>query len=33
MVGELLLDAEREPRQVLLPIELIVRDSTGVPAS
>ncbi|HEU5485774.1 MAG TPA: LacI family DNA-binding transcriptional regulator [Microlunatus sp.] len=30
-VGELLLDAEREPRQVLLPIELIVRGSTGVP--
>ena len=28
-VGELLLDAELEPRQVLLPIELIVRDSTG----
>ena len=32
LVGELLLDAEREPRQVLLPIELVVRDSTGVPA-
>jgi DNA-binding LacI/PurR family transcriptional regulator len=31
-VGELLLDAEREPRQVLLPIELVVRDTTGVPA-
>jgi DNA-binding LacI/PurR family transcriptional regulator len=28
-VGELLLDAELEPRQVLLPIELMVRDSTG----
>ena len=33
LVGELLLDAEREPRQVLLPIELVVRDSTGVPAA
>ena len=30
LVGELLLDAEREPRQVLLPIELVIRDSTGV---
>ena len=29
MVGELLLDAEREPRQVLLPIELVPRGSTG----
>ena len=28
-VGELLLDTELEPRQVLLPIELVVRDSTG----
>jgi DNA-binding LacI/PurR family transcriptional regulator len=28
-VGELLLDAELEPRQVLLPIELVVRASTG----
>jgi DNA-binding LacI/PurR family transcriptional regulator len=32
-VGELLLDAQLEPRQVLLPIELVVRTSTGVPAS
>ena len=32
-VGELLLDAELEPRQVLLPIELVVRDSTGDPQS
>lgn len=30
-VGELLLDADREPRQVLLPIELVVRSSTGAP--
>ena len=33
LVGELLLDADREPRQVLLPIELVVRASTGVPAA
>ncbi|HEY5787824.1 MAG TPA: LacI family DNA-binding transcriptional regulator [Microlunatus sp.] len=33
LVGELLLDAEREPRQVLLKITLVVRDSTGVPAA
>jgi DNA-binding LacI/PurR family transcriptional regulator len=33
LVGELLLDAEREPRQVLLPIELVIRDSTGTPAA
>ena len=30
-IGELLLDPELEPRQVLLPIELVVRTSTGVP--
>ena len=30
-VGELLLDPEHEPRQVLLPIELVVRGSTGTP--
>jgi DNA-binding LacI/PurR family transcriptional regulator len=30
-VGELLLDAELEPRRVLLPIELVVRESTGAP--
>lgn len=30
-VGELLLDADLEPRQVLLPIELVVRASTGPP--
>ena len=30
-VGELLLDAELEPRQVLLPIEIVVRGSTGAP--
>jgi DNA-binding LacI/PurR family transcriptional regulator len=28
-VGELLLDADLEPRQVLLPIELVVRATTG----
>jgi DNA-binding LacI/PurR family transcriptional regulator len=31
-VGELLLDADLEPRQVLLPIELVIRSSTGAPA-
>lgn len=30
-VGELLMDPDLEPRQVLLPIELVVRSSTGVP--
>ena len=30
-IGELLLDPDLEPRQVLLPIELVVRTSTGVP--
>jgi DNA-binding LacI/PurR family transcriptional regulator len=29
-IGELLLDSDRPDRQVLLPIELIVRTSTGV---
>lgn len=32
-VGELLLDAELEPRQVLLPIELVERSTTGRPNS
>jgi DNA-binding LacI/PurR family transcriptional regulator len=30
-VGELLLDPDLEPRQVLLPIELVVRQSTASP--
>lgn len=30
-VGELLLDAALQPRQVLLPIELILRSTTGKP--
>ena len=29
IVGELLLDPEATPRQVLLPMELITRDTTG----
>lgn len=29
LVGELLLDPEREERQILLPIELVMRASTG----
>lgn len=30
-VGELLLDKDLEPRQVLLPIELVIRGSTAAP--
>lgn len=33
LVGELLLDKDLEPRQVLLSIELVVRGSTGAPHS
>lgn len=29
LVGELLLDPQREERQIILPIELVVRSSTG----
>jgi DNA-binding LacI/PurR family transcriptional regulator len=31
MVGELLLDPDATPRQVLLPMELVVRSTTGPP--
>jgi DNA-binding LacI/PurR family transcriptional regulator len=32
IVGELLLDPEATPRQVLLPMELVSRSTTGPPA-